>query len=421
MLQDRLSRPGRRLKQRRAAALALVTSWLLILLYAPDRLLAMQGPNFSVLFPASYRKKQTLQLTKQVVMQDAKIVLVFAAAGYLVCYSQQRFLCAPHLEKYAPQPPRPEVGALLAAGLYGANVAYNVLNKRLLIAHPNPMLITTVNLGTCSLCCIAAWLLRLQCLPHVSLGKLKILVPLAALNLMGMMCANISVSEVNISFTHTVKATEPFFTAVFTLMLIGGSPTFRSWLGLAALMVGVAVASSTEVSFTWAGFWAAMASNVGVSLRVVLSKLFLTRKDITHPLNVMAVLQCLSFLLSLPLTFLMADSKALSLFNSQTLPVLVSIGPLVWVFNVSSILILSRTSPVTHSMIRTLRRPVLVLASVIAFGGANMSPLNAFGILLALIGAFAFKHDPMWPKARSLPSPDRNTMPEGFRRAESGE
>lgn len=423
MLSDRLLGPRRRLKRRKAAALVLVTSWLLILLHAWNGFLAMHGPNFSVLFPESYRKSQTLQVHQLVMMQDVKIVLFFAAAGYLVCYSQQRFLCAPHVEEYAPQPPRPEVGALLAAGLYGANVAYNVLNKRLLIYHPHPVLITTVNLGTCSFCCLISWLLRVQPPPHVSPGKLKILVPLAALNLMGMLCANISVSEVNISFTHTVKATEPLFTAVFTLMLIGGSPTCRSWLGLAALMVGVATASSTEASFTWLGFWSAMASNLGVSLRVVLSKLFLDRKDITHPLNVMAVLQCLSFLLSLPLTLVVetqALPSALSLFSSQTLPVLLAIGPLVWVFNVSSILILSRTSPVTHSMIRTLRRPVLVMASMTAFGTA-MSPMNGVGILLALIGAFAFRHDPVWPKARSLPPPDPNTMQGSFRRAVSGE
>ena len=73
--------------------------------------------------------------------EDVAIVMLFAAVGYAAAYSQQRWFAMPHaVEEYAPGPPSPQNGALLAAGLYGANIAYNVINKRVLLAHPHPCL-----------------------------------------------------------------------------------------------------------------------------------------------------------------------------------------------------------------------------------------------------------------------------------------
>lgn len=104
--------------------------------------------------------------------------LTWGRACAQAAYSQQRWLCVPHaVEEIAPGPPSPQNGALLAAGslglimlrcyweleksdgqpdvlrkckvqptairdlrLYGANIAYNVINKRVLLAHPHPCL-----------------------------------------------------------------------------------------------------------------------------------------------------------------------------------------------------------------------------------------------------------------------------------------
>ena len=90
---------------------------------------------------------------------------------------------------------------------------------------------------------------------------------LALLHWSGMLFSNISVSEVHISFVHTVKAAEPFFTALFTTLLIGQPSSLRAWLSLLLVIAGIVVASTAEISFTWRGFWAAMASNVFVALR----------------------------------------------------------------------------------------------------------------------------------------------------------
>lgn len=327
-------------------------------------------------------------------LHDVAIIMLFAAVGYAAAYSQQRWLAMPHaVEEFAPGPPSPQNGALLAAGLYGANIAYNVINKRVLLAHPHPCLVTGINLCSSSLCCVVCWMLGLIHWPRF-LGwpfYLK-LMGLAVLHWSGMLFSNISVSEVHISFTHTVKAAEPFFTALFTAVLIGHKPTLRAWLSLLVVIGGIVVASTAEISFTWRGFWAAMASNVVVALRTVLTKMAMDR-HILDPLNFQALLQCAALIVSVPVALLF-NLHAVREVAADTAawPSIVLIGPLVWTFNVASIMVLVHTSTVVHSMIRSMRRPLLVLASIITFG-TRITALNALGILFTLCGAFWYRYE----------------------------
>eukprot|EP00401_Gymnodinium_catenatum_P083077 CAMPEP_0117616792 /NCGR_PEP_ID=MMETSP0784-20121206/85245_1 /TAXON_ID=39447 /ORGANISM="" /LENGTH=238 /DNA_ID=CAMNT_0005420585 /DNA_START=527 /DNA_END=1239 /DNA_ORIENTATION=+ len=205
------------------------------------------------------------------------------------------------------------------------------------------------------------------------------------------MTANVSISEVNIAFTHTVKAMEPIFTAAF-MMACGDSvtiPSPRGWASLVAVVAGVTVASTTEVSFTVLGFYAAMASNVTVSLRTVLSKRLLD-SNVIDLFNVIAILHCGSFLVSFPIALLLEGKELPAILSSpSTCAMMPFTGLLVWVFNIASMHMLSKTSAVTHSLIRTLRRPMLVMASIVAFGSA-VEPLNIVGIVMALGGAWLY-------------------------------
>ncbi|CAK8995817.1 unnamed protein product, partial [Durusdinium trenchii] len=277
--------------------------------------------------------------------------------------------------------------------LYGANIAYNVINKRVLLAHPHPCLVTGINLLSSSLCCIACWMFGVMRFPRTLNWSFYLkLMGLAVLHWSGMLFSNISVSEVHISFTHTVKAAEPFFTAVFTAVLIGNKPTIRAWMSLLVVIAGIVVASTAEISFTWRGFWAAMMSNVVVALRTVLTKMAMDR-HVLDPLNFQALLQCAAFIVSIPVALLFNLHAVREIAqDTAALPSILLIGPLVWTFNVASIVILVHTTTVVHSMIRSMRRPLLVLASIITFG-TSITHLNALGIMFTLFGAFWYRYE----------------------------
>lgn len=99
--------------------------------------------------------------------------------------------------------------------------------------------------------------------------------PLAAVHTLGNALTNISLGAVAVSFTHTIKALEPFFSVLLSAMFLGESPTLPVVLSLFPIIGGVALASTSELSFTWVGFLAAMGSNLTFQSRNVLSKKFM--------------------------------------------------------------------------------------------------------------------------------------------------
>jgi len=325
--------------------------------------------------------------------RDLVVILAFAVIAYIVSYQKQRFRAAPQIDKISPTLPSPMLGALCVAALYGTNIAYNVLNKRLLTTHTCPVLITTVNFGTCSACCIVAWVLKLQQRPsRVTMSLLARMIPLALLHWLGLLFANISLAEVDVAFAHTLKASEPLFTAAIILVMEQELPSLQVILSLLVVAAGVGVASLTEVSFTWSGFWSAMASNLGVSIRSVLSKQLISSGE-EDPANLIAMLHVMAFVLSLPA--LIPSGECVSGFwenleASSAKYMIPLIGAQMWLFQMASILVLSKTTPLAHSMIRTLRRPCLIIASVIAFE-TNIKSANAAGVVLALLGAWLYQ------------------------------
>jgi hypothetical protein len=66
-----------------------------------------------------------------------------------------------------------------------------------------------------------------------------------------------------------VQACEPFVLVVTSALILGTRP---SWLLVASLLpvvVGVSVASATELCFNWLGFASAMASNVSSPIGIL--------------------------------------------------------------------------------------------------------------------------------------------------------
>mmetsp|Transcript_20047 Transcript_20047/g.36213 ORF Transcript_20047/g.36213 Transcript_20047/m.36213 type:complete len:447 (+) Transcript_20047:71-1411(+) len=325
--------------------------------------------------------------------RDLVVILAFAVLGYVVSYQKQRFRAAPHIDMISPTLPSPGLGALYVAALYGTNIAYNVLNKRLLTAHPCPIVITTVNFGTCSAFCICAWLLHVQPRPsRITASLLVRMIPLALLHWLGLLSANISLAEVDVAFAHTLKASEPLFTAAIVMVMEWEMPSLRVMMSLLVVAAGVGMASLTEVSFTWVGFWSAMASNVVVSIRSVMSKRLIASKE-EDPANLIAMLHAMAFVLSLP-ALLVSRHSVLefrdALADSSANAMIPLIGLQMCLFQVASIMVLSKTTPLAHSMIRTLRRPCLIIASVIVFH-TPVKAANAVGVVLALLGAWLYQ------------------------------
>jgi len=166
------------------------------------------------------------------------------------------------------------LGALFAAW-YAFNIWFNIFNKQVLQVFPYSLSCTTLQFAVGSALASLMWLFKLHPAPKVDKALIKAVLPLAAVHTLGNLLTNVSLGAVAVSFTHTIKAMEPFFSVLLSALFLGEAPTLAVVGSLLPIVGGVALASASEATFNWFGFLAAMGSNVTFQSRNVFSKKFM--------------------------------------------------------------------------------------------------------------------------------------------------
>ncbi|KAL9233270.1 hypothetical protein vseg_008291 [Gypsophila vaccaria] len=283
---------------------------------------------------------------------------------------------------------------------YLLNVYFNIFNKQVLKVFPYPSTITAFQFGCGSILVLLMWGFNLHPRPKISRSQFGAILPLALAHVTGNLLTNVSLGKVAVSFTHTIKAMEPFFTVLLSVLFLGERPSLWIVLSLVPIVGGVALASFTEASFNWIGFCSAMASNLTNQSRNVLSKKFMVNKE--EPLdniNLFSVITLICFVLMLPAAILIdgvrfspsyLQSAASQGLNVRELFIRALVSGLCFhTYQQVSYMILGKVSAVTHSVGNCLKRVVVIVSSVIFFQ-TPVSPLNSFGTALALVGVFLY-------------------------------
>ena len=284
------------------------------------------------------------------------------------------------------------------AGWYYFSIAFNVYQKALLKAVPMPWTVTALELLIGSALVAATWGVGLKAPPKVTSSMLKPIGTLGMVHFLGNALTNVSLGKVAVSFTHTVKALEPVFSVGLSAAFLGVVPSVALVGSLVPIIVGVMIASATEVSFNMAGFLSAMGSNLTFQSRNVLSKLVMKGDEMKQLdyFNLLGVLTIASTMLAIPLALAFEGSK-------MNLPSILAGGmPLSAVcFNLFmaalcfqlyqqlSFEVLSRVNPVTHSVGNSLKRVVVIAASVLIFRNP-VSATNIAGTALAIFGVIMY-------------------------------
>ncbi|KAM0829312.1 hypothetical protein ACQ4PT_066954 [Festuca glaucescens] len=295
----------------------------------------------------------------------------------------------------AAEEPAEEGGAALAKTLqlgvffglwYLFNIYFNIYNKQVLKVFPYPINITTVQFAVGTAISLFLWITGILKRPKISGAQLVAILPLAIVHTMGNLFTNMSLGKVAVSFTHTIKAMEPFFSVLLSAMFLGELPTPWVILSLLPIVGGVALASISEASFNWAGFLAAMASNVTFQSRNVLSKKLMLKKEASlDNINLFSIITVMSFFLLAPVTLLTEGVKVTPTFlqsaglNLQQVYTRSLIAAFCFhAYQQVSYMILARVSPVTHSVGNCVKRVVVIVTSVLFFK-TPVSPINSIG------------------------------------------
>ncbi|GAV58374.1 EamA domain-containing protein/TPT domain-containing protein, partial [Cephalotus follicularis] len=289
-----------------------------------------------------------------------------------------------------------ELGALFGFW-YLFNIYFNIYNKQVLKVFPYPMTITAVQFAVGSALVIFMWTFNLYKKPKISGSQLAAIVPLAMVHTLGNLFTNMSLGKVAVSFTHTIKAMEPFFSVILSAMFLGETPSIWVVASLLPIVGGVGLASVTEASFNWAGFWSAMASNLTNQSRNVLSKKVMVKKEESlDNITLFSIITVMSFILLAPVAIFTEGVKITPAYlqsaglNVKEVYVRSLLAALCFhAYQQVSYMILQRVSPVTHSVGNCVKRVVVIVSSVLFFQ-TPVSPINTLGTGIALAGVFLY-------------------------------
>jgi solute carrier family 35 protein E1 len=299
------------------------------------------------------------------------------------------------------------LGETLQVGTYFAlwylfNIAYNIYNKQALNVLAYPWTIATLQMCTGCLYFGPMWRLGLRKAPKLSFDEIKTLIPIALCHTGVHVGAVIALGAGAVSFAHIVKASEPVVTCLLNYLFLGQVLPLPVYLTLLPIIGGVAIASMKELSFTVLALASAMLSNVSSSARGVLSKKTMSGKKIGENMdaqNLYAVLTAMASLILIPMMLAIEGTGMFSAFKNvvaagdftnKSLAALLGLGGIsYYAYNEVAFLALGKVNPVTHAVGNTIKRVVIIIASVVAFK-TPMSTGSIIGSSIAIAGTLMY-------------------------------
>ncbi|EOD12605.1 triose or hexose phosphate/phosphate translocator [Emiliania huxleyi CCMP1516] len=168
--------------------------------------------------------------------------------------------------------------------------------------------------------------------------------------------------------------------------------SFMVQLSLVPVVLGLALSSSTELSFTLGGFLAAVANNCIDCVQNVFSKKLLSTHynyiNLQFYTSAAALVVQLPFMLYLLLPAWLAGATSISAELAQQL---LLNGFAFHMQSVSAYAVMGLISPVTVSVANTLKRALLIWLSILYFGNP-VTFASACGTGLCIGGVLAYNH-----------------------------
>uniref|UniRef100_A0A6N2KZM8 Sugar phosphate transporter domain-containing protein n=1 Tax=Salix viminalis TaxID=40686 RepID=A0A6N2KZM8_SALVM len=243
--------------------------------------------------------------------------------------------------------------------------------------------------------CLVSWTVGLPKRAPMDSNLLKLLIPVAVCHALGHVTSNVSFAAVAVSFTHTIKALEPFFNAAASQFVLGQSIPITLWLSLLPVVLGVSMASLTELSFNWTGFISAMISNISFTYRSLYSKKAMTDMDST---NIYAYISIIALIVCIPPAIIVEGPQLMKYgFNDAIAKVGLTkfISDLFWVgmfyhlYNQLATNTLERVAPLTHAVGNVLKRVFVIGFSILIFGN-KISTQTGIGTGIAIAGVATY-------------------------------
>lgn len=218
---------------------------------------------------------------------------------------------------------------------------------------------------------------------------------------LGFVFTNMAFSVVTASFAETVKSAEPISSVLMGFFLLREMATLPTYLTLIPICVGVSISCFHDDSFAMNGFLFAAISNICFSGRAVLAKRLLKQcPGSVSEVEMFRLISLMGLALLVPLTLVTEGAEIYAFLSgdatmTQTYSELVSLlflnGFAYATYNLTSFLVLNRTSLVTHAVLNCFRRVFIIVFTSFYFD-VEISSFNMLGVAMAVLGVCLFAY-----------------------------
>lgn len=165
--------------------------------------------------------------------------------------------------------------AALCIAWYLSSSFTNNFGKQLLNEFSYPVTLTWVQFGLVSLFCLVGSFLGLGRLMAPRLPVLWTIMPLAVFQIVSHILSSIAISRIPVSLAHTIKASSPLITVFAYSLGFGISYSYKVYVSLIPLTLGVMLVCLNEIKFQMTGVLCAFSATfVFVAQNIFSKKLF---------------------------------------------------------------------------------------------------------------------------------------------------
>lgn len=217
-----------------------------------------------------------------------------------------------------------------------------------------PIFLTLCHMVACT---VLSYMMSISgVVPRQKVKSREQLLKIAGLSLVfceSVVCGNISLRYLPVSFNQAVGATTPLFAAIFSAVMLGKFEAVNTYLALLLVVVGIMIASGFEPLFHWYGFLICVTATAARAFKSVLQGILLyAENEKLNSMNLLFFMAPISVLALLPATLILengAASKAACLARESIgfVFLLIFNSTMAYFANLTNFLVTKRTSPLT--------------------------------------------------------------------------
>ncbi|XP_057754783.1 probable sugar phosphate/phosphate translocator At3g11320 isoform X1 [Arachis stenosperma] len=293
--------------------------------------------------------------------------------------------------------PWPTIGVVIS--WYSSNIGVLLLNKYLLSNYgfKYPVFLTMCHMMMCSLLSFIA-ISIMQVVPLQNIQSRRQFAKICFLSLVfcfSVVCGNISLNYIPVSFNQAIGATTPFFTAVFAYFMTSKREAWVTYCTLLPVVGGVIIATGGERSFHLFGFLICVSSTAARAFKSVLQSILLSSEgEKLNSMNLLLYMAPIAMLVLFPATLLMEKNVIgttvdLARNDIRIVWYLLFSSSLAYFVNLTNFLVTKHTSALTLQVLGNAKGAVAVVVSILIFKNP-ISVIGMMGYALTVTGVILY-------------------------------